>query len=87
MKTLFEFISCFFDHKRFKLDIFFARHPVEIYNMVKIASRYNWGSNNVTFFGIKISQNSNVFPFKSTYLYKRNYRVTFYIMPTCMDAP
>ena len=66
---------------------FFARHPVEIYNMVKIASRYNWGSNNVTFFGIKISQNSNVFPFKSKYLYKRNYRVTFYIMPTCMDAP
>ena len=65
----------------------FARHPVEIYKMVKIASRYNWGSNNVTFLGIKISQNSNVFPFKSQYPYKRNYRVAFYIMPTCMDAP
>ena len=55
--------------------------------MVKIASRYNWGSNNVTFLGIKIYQNSNVFPFKSKCLYKRNYRVAFYIMSTCMDAP
>ena len=86
MKTLFEFISNFFDYKRFKLDIFFARHPVEILNLVKIASRYNWESNNVTFLGIKISQNSNVFPFKSKCLYKCNYRVAFY-MSTCMDAP